>query len=214
MEKCYYIKVIENHEPRTYEVTFQTEEIQEFRDKIVDQYSLIEHHKHKSYQEPYFPGEQEYRKFAIRNLHKSYSQGIDTWPLIESSYDKYTYPYIVRILDTILNKDGDEEEDSIRDAILELMEPNVANEYEPIQELINHYSYDVVEGYCHNEENPGYQYTYPYEIRSALEYLPMYVNLLLDEKYKEQFREVYKEALDLLSIIRVKFIYKEKEEQE
>ena len=179
-----------------YDVSYDIEELKKIRKIIVDNLSIVEYHRHVAYQEPQYSSKQKYERFEIRHQSKSYLPGIDTWPLIECSYDKLVYPYIVRLLDKVL--EGDEKDK--KDAIAKLLEPTLPREYIPVQEMINEYSQVIVEGNMYNEANPGYRRNYPYEIDAARENIKKYTEILLNENYTNKFVDAYASIRDLLNI--------------
>ena len=193
MVKSFEVDFYDDGKRTYYDVSFDTEEMKKLRDKLVDEFSIRENHRNISYSEPIYTDDKKYERFEIRHLVKDYLPGIDVWPLIRCQYEKLIYPYVVRLINLVLN-------DNDTEALKEIIKPVYSREYIPIQEMMEEYSQVIVKGDIYNEQYPTFYHNYPYEINAARENFMNYVNLLTDKNYKSRFVNVYMEVGVLLDI--------------
>ena len=115
-----------------YDVTYNCEALNELRTRVIEEASQVTHHDYTSPHGPF------YRRYMppdldIRN-YKKISEGIKPWRMFEEVeifrfiYDEYKYPYLVTLIDGLIN--GDEE------VLDEIINPDFKQEFDPIKSSI------------------------------------------------------------------------------
>ena len=98
----YYFKETEDYIEK-YNITFDLEKLNELKKEIIDNCSEVEHKEINT------PIEPENNPLKIRNLKKGKQVGTRTFangqsiPLYTYNYDEYTYPYLVNLIDNLIN---------------------------------------------------------------------------------------------------------------
>lgn len=111
-----------------YEVVFEKEQIQQFRNQVINDYSEIEHHEYDDALEPNYLDYMRIRNYNSYKIGVKNDFNYQPIEIYHFSYDEYKYPYLVTIIDKLLSDDIT--------AIDELYNPNYELEKVPFNSQI------------------------------------------------------------------------------
>ncbi len=192
-----------------FEVELDQEELIKVRDEIIDKMSVIDHFETESPDDPYYsPNKSEIRKrgdIQIRNYREWSKEWIDVYELCCSSYDRYTIPYLSRLINGVLN--GNYE------SLKEIKNISYGREYIPIRETIEEYSRIIAKYKEYHTKFPRSPLCHEKEARVMEKCIMKYINIMLDDTYANKFREYYEKVSEMISVkeLEVEVIEKDKQ---
>lgn len=120
-----------------YEITFNKEELEKFRIKVINDCSEIKHHKYEANRDLMI-----FNPLIIRNYKsekKGYIESHDVYSeseiIYQIEYDEYVFPYLVSLIDRLLKEDAM--------VIDEILYPDYSLENIPIIDRINQVSMEL-----------------------------------------------------------------------
>ncbi len=180
-----------------FKVELDPEELTRFREKIINEMSIVDHYMTESPEVPYYsqknnPNIKRRKDIQIRNYEEWYKQWIDVWNLYCSSYDRYVIPYIARLIAEVLKGEFD--------AIDDIKELKYGKEYIPIRQTIEEYAAVIAKYKEYHAKFPYSPLCHKAEAKVAEENINKYINILLDDEYAEKFRSCYEKVSEMISV--------------
>lgn len=170
-----------------YIITIDSKKLQELRKEIIDNCSIIKHYESEKYMDDIVKLKRKARNskhFEIRNYYEQSSgrygrlnNSRDYKRIISVSYDEYVYPYLVSIIDGLMN--GSEKK------LYDLIEPNFNLEHPTVNEELKNIENKLK---INNDDK---------------ELLANYKQLLIQQKLNSKqipVKEYYYKVIDLLNI--------------
>ena len=183
-------------EDTLFKVELDPEELIKFREKIINEMSVVDHYMTESPEESYYSPKQSSIKnrkdIEIRNYSEWNKPWIDVWELYCSSYDRYVIPYIARLIDEVLKGKFE--------AIDDIKELEYGKEYIPIHQTVKEYASIIAKYKEYHTKFPYSPLCHKAEARVAEENIYKYINILLDNEYAEKFRGYYEKISEMISV--------------
>lgn len=189
------VRVFKN-EDTMFEVEFDSEQLIKVRDKIIDKMSVIDHYRTASPESPYYSPNNSAIKgrkdIQIRYYREWYEPWIDVWDLYCSSYDRYVIPYIAVLIDDVL--------EGKYEAVVEIKELNCGKEYIPICQTIEEYTKIIAKHKEYHVKFPVSPLCHQAEARVAAKNIKKYIDIMLDDRYADKFRQYYEMVSQMISV--------------
>ena len=180
--------VINNQE---FEVSYDKEELKEFREKVIENASIIRHKKYTAHHSPFY-NKKGTEPIRIVNLKKEFAFedefGLDCFYY---EFDEYVYPYLIVLIDRLLCDD--------LSALKDIYCPDMSKELTPYDYEANH----ILEQLHLNSTNIDDKIKLTEQLRE------LYVNSKNDDKYGTMIIQYYFELMSMIDLKKKKILCRE-----
>lgn len=184
-----------------YTISYDKDRLEKLMNELIEEESIKEHLTYCSPHYNYHQGEKKSNKYITKNYHEEAIPWIDVWDYYIYEYDKYTIPYLARLIKSALNG-------SVK-AFEEIYFPVYEREYAPLLEVIKDGIKDIEDNNQDKIVNPCLQNWFPNarinvdRLKERRTTIKQCGEQLQNQEYINKFKSYYQEAKSMLEMKKV-----------